>query len=61
MHVKLRPQCHWADQKLHVHVFMCVVAYLLARLLHLRAQRAGYLRCQEALHAWRSDSLTRIA
>ena len=49
MHVMLRPQYHWTDQKIHVHVFMCVVAYLLARLLHLRAQRAGYRRCQEAL------------
>ena len=35
---------------------MCVVAYLLVRLLHLRAQRAGYLRCQEAL----LDGLARI-
>ncbi|HEX7506538.1 MAG TPA: IS1634 family transposase, partial [Polyangia bacterium] len=49
MHVMLRPQYHWTDQKLQVHVFMCVVAYLLARLLHLRAQRAGYRHCQEAL------------
>jgi transposase len=56
MHVMLRPQYHWTDQKLQVHVFMCVVAYLLARLLHLRAQRAGYLRCQEAL----LDSLAQI-
>lgn len=56
LHVMLRPQYHWTDQKLQVHVFMCVVAYLLARLLHLRAQRAGYLRCQEAL----LDSLAQI-
>jgi transposase len=49
MHVMLRPQYHWTDQKLQVHVFMCIVAYLLARLLHLRAQRAGYRHCQEAL------------
>ena len=32
-----RPQFHWTDQKLHVHVFMCVVAYVLARLLWLPA------------------------
>ncbi len=49
MHVMLRPQYHWTDQKLQVHVFMCIVAYLLTRLLHLRAQRAGYRHCQEAL------------
>ena len=56
LHVMLRPQYHWTDQKLHVHVFMCVVAFLLARLLHLRAQRAGYCHSQEAL----LDSLTQI-
>jgi hypothetical protein len=28
---------------------MCVVAFLLARLLHLRAQRAGYGHSQETL------------
>jgi transposase len=38
-----RPQFHWTDQKLHVHTFMCVTAYLLARLLWRRAQRqAGF-------------------
>jgi len=34
-----RPQFHWTDQKLHVHAFMCVTAYLLVTLLHLRAQQ----------------------
>lgn len=34
-----RPQFHWTDQKLHVHVFMCVTGYLLVRLLWRRAQR----------------------
>jgi transposase len=56
VHVMLRPQYHWTDQKLQVHVFMCVAAYLLARLLHLRAQRAGYCHSQEAL----LDSLAQI-
>jgi transposase len=38
-----RPQFHWTDQKLHVHVFMCVTAYLLVRLLWWRARRnAGF-------------------
>lgn len=50
VHVMLRPQYHWTDQKLHVHVFTCVMGYLLARLLHLKAQRAvGYSRCMERL------------
>jgi transposase len=34
-----RPQFHWTDQKLHVHAFMCVTAYLLVRLLGWRARR----------------------
>src|SRR3972149_2685973 len=50
MHVMLRPQYHWTDQKLHVHVFTCVLSYLLARLLHLRAQKPlGYTRSMERL------------
>jgi transposase len=38
-----RPQFHWTDQKLHVHAFVCVTAYLLVTLLHLRAkQKAAF-------------------
>jgi transposase len=40
VHLALRPQHHWTDQKLHVHVFTCVLGFLLASLLHLRARRA---------------------
>jgi len=40
-HIALRPQRHWTDRKLHVHVFTCVLGFLLANLLHLRARRAG--------------------
>lgn len=40
-HLALRPQHHWTDQKLHVHVFTCVLGFLLANLLHLRARRAN--------------------
>ena len=35
------PQFHWTDQKLHVHAFMCVTAYLLIRLLSWRARKAN--------------------
>ena len=35
------PQFHWTDQKLHVHTFMCVMAYLLVRLLSWRACKAN--------------------
>jgi transposase len=38
-----RPQFHWTDQKLHVHAFLCVTAYLLVTLLHRRARlKAAY-------------------
>jgi transposase len=38
-----RPQFHWTDQKLHVHAFICVTAYLLITLLHWRAtQKTAY-------------------
>lgn len=33
-----RPQFHWTDQKLHVHAFICVTAYLLVTLLHRHAR-----------------------
>ncbi len=57
IHLMLRPQYHWTDQKLHVHVFTCVLSYLLARLLHLRAQQAvGYTRSMERL----LDTLTEV-
>lgn len=50
VHVAIRPQYHWTDQKLHVHVFICLVGYLLARLLHLRArQTAAYSFSMERL------------
>jgi len=42
VHLALRPQFHWTDQKIQVHVFTCILGFLLARLLHLRAQSLGY-------------------
>jgi transposase len=41
MHTALRPQFHWTDQKLHVHVHMCILGYLLAQCVFLKAQKAG--------------------
>lgn len=50
VHVALRPQFHWTDQKLHVHVLTCILGYLLARLLHLRARKTiGYPHGMERL------------
>jgi transposase len=37
--ISTRPQFHWTDQKLRVHVFLCVMAYLLVRLLWWRYRR----------------------
>ena len=50
LRLALRPQYHWTDQKLHVHAFLCVVAYLLATLVHRTAVRdAGYVGSVETL------------
>lgn len=32
-HIALRPQFHWTDQKIAVHLFICVLSYLLATLV----------------------------
>ncbi|HUV12394.1 MAG TPA: IS1634 family transposase [Acidobacteriota bacterium] len=37
--ISTRPQFHWTDQKLRVHAFLCVMAYLLVRLLWWRYRR----------------------
>ena len=39
LRLALRPQYHWTDQKLHVHAWLCVTAYLLATLVHRTAVR----------------------
>ncbi|HUG44881.1 MAG TPA: IS1634 family transposase, partial [Acidobacteriota bacterium] len=37
--ISTRPQFHWTDQKLRVHAFVCVMAYLLVRLLWWRLRQ----------------------
>jgi transposase len=37
--IATHPQFHWTDQKLRVHAFVCVMAYLLVRLLGWRYQK----------------------
>jgi transposase len=37
LRLAIRPQYHWTDQKIHVHAFICVTAYLLSTLVHLTA------------------------
>lgn len=40
-HIALRPQYHWTDQKVAVHVFCCVLALMLVSLLQRELDRAG--------------------
>jgi transposase len=41
-HLCLRPQYHWTDQKVRVHVFTCVLGLLLLAVLYRRACQRGY-------------------
>jgi transposase len=66
VHIALRPQYHWTDQKLHVHVLTCVLGYILARLLHLRARQAvayphGMERLLEDLDTVRRATVIRLS
>ena len=50
LRLALRPQYHWTDQKLHVHAWLCVTAYLLATLVHRTAVRdADYVGSVDTL------------
>lgn len=40
-HIALRPQYHWTDQKIRVHVFSCVLALMLCSLLRRELHHAG--------------------
>ena len=40
-HICLRPQHHWTDQKIEVHVFCCVLALMLCSLLRREIHRSG--------------------
>lgn len=41
-HIALRPQHHWTDQKIQIHVFCCVLALLLSSLLQRQLQHRGF-------------------
>ena len=40
-HIALRPQYHWTDQKVQVHVLCCVLALMLCSLLRRELHRKG--------------------
>ena len=48
-HLAVRPLFHWTDQKLQVHTFCCVLAYLLVKLLESKARKIGYRGSLSAL------------
>jgi len=48
-HIALRPQFHWTDQKIRVHVFICVVALTLASLLRRELHGKGITLSIEAM------------
>jgi len=41
-HMAVRPQYHWTDQKIHVHTFCCLLAFLLGRVVEYEARKLGY-------------------
>ncbi len=40
-HLAVRPQYHWTDQKVRVHTFLCLVAFLLSRVVEREARSCG--------------------
>ena len=41
-HIAIRPQYHWTDQKIRVHVFCCVLALMLCSLLQRQTRLSGF-------------------
>lgn len=41
-HLSVRPQYHWTDQKIRVHILICIIAYLLTMVAYSKARKAGY-------------------
>jgi transposase len=49
-HLALRPQYHWTDQKIEVHGFICLLAFLLSMVLYKRAkEKGGFTGCPHTL------------
>lgn len=47
-HLTVRPQYHWTDQKIEVHGFICVLAFLLGMVVYKRAKEQA--RFQGSVH-----------
>jgi transposase len=39
--LKLRPMHHWTPKRIEAHVFLCIIALTLERIMRLRLQRSG--------------------
>jgi len=40
-HLAIRPQYHWTDQKIQVHAFICLLGFLLARVIEREGRKLG--------------------
>ena len=41
-HLAMRPQYHWTDQKIEVHGFVCLIAFLMTMIAYKRARETGF-------------------
>lgn len=41
-HMAFRPQYHWTDQKIEVHILICIIGYLLTVGSYAKARKVGY-------------------
>ena len=48
-HFSVRPQFHWTDQKIHVHVMLCMFAVAAAEVLRRKMEENGLVYTKEAL------------
>ena len=45
----MRPQYHWTDQKIYVHVMLCMFAVTIAEVLRKKVEDQGLVYTKEAL------------
>lgn len=48
-HFSVRPQFHWTDQKIHVHVMLCMIAVTIAEVLRKKVEDQGLMYTKESL------------
>lgn len=58
-HMAIRPQYHWTDQKIEVHILICIIGYLLTVASYSKARKVGYKQnIQNFMEELRSIRLT---